>query len=123
MLQSLKSLLSTVDILSQIDVDSDIIDAYLLKRPMAFVEIYDEPNREIERFVDEMRRFFFVYDKRIGSRSAHVFVSRFRSVIEYVKFVSGLDDNRADIFGIFCGYSPEDAYSYCVSIGKKLLVK
>jgi hypothetical protein len=117
-------LLNYRDVFAQIDTEKDIIDAYLLRKPMAFVEFYDVTPREIHGFINGTSPYFFICAKFLhsGNKSAHVFLSRFKTVIGIVSNLEGLDDSVADVFGLFCGYSPTDVFKYCKTRGFKELI-
>lgn len=91
-----------------------IIDAYLLKKPLTGIEFYDEAVN-IYPFIISISEFFFVgvYYGKKKNYLAEVFVSRFKNVLD-VALQYRLDGKIADLEGLLYGYSPKEIYDYCV---------
>jgi len=102
-----------------------IIAAYLLKKPLASIDLY-QIDFDIEPFVMSMNEFFFT-DTNICKESgkmysAEIFVSRFKNIIDIISDHKR-DHEIADLYGILYGYSPKEVYDYCVKRKYNSLIK
>jgi len=119
--------------LGEFNVDQQILSTFALSKPMTTIEIYESKEEgititrhDIHSFIDELAKYFFVYCRWFdypNQQDVHIYLSRFRTLIEIIEKSGGLDDEQADIFGLFCGYSNVDVFKYCQDHSLMHLIK
>ena len=96
------------------DFYDQIIDAYLLKKPLTGIEFFNK-EWNLDPFIASLSKFFFVeicYGKKKGY-FAEVYVSRFKTILDVAQQYR-LDGIFVDLEGLFYGYSPKEIFDYCV---------
>ena len=116
-------LTSYSDILNEFGIKDQIIKAFKFEKPLTSIEIECENMRKVEKFMDELKNYFFVGhvyfepDSEQFEFSGLIFISRFKNLFDvamnYAKKHNGLLDEFADLSGILFGFSPQEVLEYC----------
>jgi hypothetical protein len=119
-IEELKTIIKKFSYLyEEIGIETIILQAYLLEKPLTEIEIYKKPYEIVMLYILELKKYFFV-DKLNSKKSKKCFtgvihISRFRNVIEIVRMFDYLQpfENFHDIRGIFFGYSLTEVAEFC----------
>lgn len=110
------------------DVLRDVKGAYLGKKPVSSIELYNLKHNILD-LVECMESYFFVRVHKIKKSkgiSRAIYISRFKTIVEVAvksrgsrrfKLEKVKYRERADLDGLLHGYSPQEIYDYCVEQG------
>jgi len=111
------------DLLSEFGIKGQIIKAFKFKKPLTIIEIESVDNEKVVKFMEEIKKYFFVGhiyfepDSQEFGFSGLIIVSRFKNLFDvamsYANEYNGLLDEFADLTGILCGISCEEVAKYC----------
>lgn len=119
-----KILVNYSDILSEFNIQDQIIKTFIFEKPLTSIEIEGENKDRVAQLIKDLENFFFsgqVYfepeSQELGF-SGLILISRFKNLfdvaINYANKHNGLLDEFADISGILFGYSCQEVADYCL---------
>ncbi len=112
---------------------SDVLKVYLGVKHVSSIELGDAEH-DIRPFVDCMDTYFFTgvfaHNESEKKFTGEIFVSRFKRYIKSLLMIKNklktkneIEDEMAEMIGLFYGYSPEEIMNYCIKENLTELIK
>lgn len=107
----------------------EIMGAFKSKKPVTSIELYDIRAIMFEKFIEELKEFFFVGQVYFDPNSPRtkfsgdIFVSRSKDLLDvmayHAKKHNGMSDGFADLSGVLFGKPIKEVAQYCSQEGLK----